>query len=195
MKTPLILALVMFGSLTMHAQMITNYTSADGLANDAVNDVAIDPSGNIWFGTQSGLTMYDGVTWTSYDLNNSPDMIDDQISSVASNENGGIWIGTDFGISLFENGVWTSYDESNGLEDERVNHIFVDGEGIVWVAHNDGVSYLDNGNWTSYTRNDGLPFGGVSYTAEDQNGDKFFATPLGGVFYREGGSFSAIYRI
>ena len=36
------------------------YTTADGLASNAVNDIAADPRGFLWFATPEGLSRFDG---------------------------------------------------------------------------------------------------------------------------------------
>lgn len=50
----------------------SNYTSSDGLAGNIVYSVAQDDKGVMWFGTDKGVSSYDGASWTSYDLGRSP---------------------------------------------------------------------------------------------------------------------------
>ena len=45
----------------------TNYTSRDGLAGDIVYSLAQDDKGVMWFGTDKGVSSFDGTHWTSYD--------------------------------------------------------------------------------------------------------------------------------
>jgi hypothetical protein len=44
----------------------TKYTVADGLINDNVYEVMIQDSANIWLATDSGLTHFDGTTFSNY---------------------------------------------------------------------------------------------------------------------------------
>jgi ligand-binding sensor domain-containing protein len=44
----------------------TYNTSNSGLASNEVFAVAIDSSGNKWFGTGGGVSRFDGVNWTTY---------------------------------------------------------------------------------------------------------------------------------
>ena len=41
------------------------YTTLDGLADNQVYAVAGDSAGHKWFGTRSGVSEYDGSTWTT----------------------------------------------------------------------------------------------------------------------------------
>lgn len=49
-----------------------NHTSRDGLAGDIVYSLAQDADGVMWFGTNKGVSSFDGKTWTSYDLKRQP---------------------------------------------------------------------------------------------------------------------------
>jgi len=42
------------------------YTYLDGLADNSVNSIENDASGRIWFGTQTGLSVFDGMTFTTF---------------------------------------------------------------------------------------------------------------------------------
>jgi hypothetical protein len=46
---------------------VTHYNEQSGLCNSAVWSVAQDGEHNIWFGTRSGLSVYDGIKWRTYD--------------------------------------------------------------------------------------------------------------------------------
>ena len=50
----------------------TNFTSRDGLAGDIVYSLAQDSEGVMWFGTDKGVSSFDGTTWNRYDLGRSP---------------------------------------------------------------------------------------------------------------------------
>ena len=48
-----------------------NYTTADGLITNEIKDILIQDSSNVWIGTPSGLSHFDGTTFTSYTAANS----------------------------------------------------------------------------------------------------------------------------
>lgn len=43
---------------------IVNYTTANGLLNNSITDMAVDTSGNLWLGSLSGVSYYDGTSFT-----------------------------------------------------------------------------------------------------------------------------------
>src|SRR3989338_5185241 len=108
------------------AQTFTNYTTADGLLSDNVNCVDVDASDNIWFGTQAGISMFDGGTWTGYSMGNTPNLIDNNITAIYSANSGDLWVGSDFGVSVFSGGNWTSYTTADGLGNNQIKCISED---------------------------------------------------------------------
>lgn len=45
---------------------VQQYLEADGLPSATVYDLCQDQSGRMWFGTRSGIALYDGKTWINY---------------------------------------------------------------------------------------------------------------------------------
>lgn len=173
------------------AQTFTNFTVDDGLVDNTVNALVVNGD-DTWFGTQNGLSKYDGTNWTNYTTTSHPDMINNTILAVEVDGDGNVWIGTDFGVGKFDGTDWTQITKDDGLANNRISCIEADGNGNVWVGNSSGVSVYDGTNWTSYTTTDGLPFGGVSAIAFDDNGDTWLGTGLGGVFVYDGTDFTAI---
>ncbi len=191
MKKIYILLLLLTAAFSFSsAQTFTNYTSVDGLVNDAVNALTTDNQGNVWFGTQDGISKFDGSNFTNYTT--ADGLIDNAITAIASDENGVIWVGTDFGVSRFDGTNFVNYTDNEGLADNRIKHINASIPNQVWFGNNDGVSILENGTWTSYTTADGLPFGGVNFITEGSATNVLLGTSLGGVRIFDGSDFTAI---
>jgi len=193
MSRKILLIAMSFYTLSLGAQMITNYTTADGLISDFVECIAVDVNDNIWFGTSNGVQMFDGVTWTSYNTSIHPNMVSDNIKVISAVSNGDIWIGTDFGASRFDGFNWTTYTtatmQSIPLISNQVKSIDEDpNTGIIWIGTNQGVTPLDLSGATN-SLSIGVPdlhWSGVNATSFDSNGDKWFASPLGGIVHYDG---------
>jgi signal transduction histidine kinase/CheY-like chemotaxis protein/ligand-binding sensor domain-containing protein len=70
--------------------LVHTYTENDGLPSSTVHDVLQDATGRMWFATRGGVTVYDGVDWTTY---SSPE---------------GLAMPSHFALDLDEEGVlWT----------------------------------------------------------------------------------------
>ena len=180
-------------ALQLDAQTITNYSTADGLLSDFVECIDVDINDNVWLGTSIGVQMFDGSSLAVYDVANYPGMLSDNIKVITAMANGEIWIGTDYGANQLVSGVngfmWLPYTTSNGLASNQVKSIDEDANGGIWVGTNQGVSYFDGNSWISYSSPD-LHWSGVNATAFDSNGDKWFASPLGGITHFNGTTFT-----
>jgi ligand-binding sensor domain-containing protein len=174
----------------IYSQTFTNYTTADGLVDNSVNCVDVDANDNIWFGTQNGISKFDGTSWETHTISTDSGIIHNTIAAICVMNNGDVWVGTDYGASKFDGTQWTAYTEADGLGDNRINHIDQGPDGKIWFGDYDGVTVYDGTSWTSYNMSDGLPFGGIYYTSFDSNGDSWLASDLGGLIKFDGTSFT-----
>jgi len=52
----------------------------------------IDSDKKMWFGTEGGLSRFDGVNWLSYTKKNG--LIENLVRTIMETENGDLWFGT-----------------------------------------------------------------------------------------------------
>lgn len=92
---------------TLHAQYRTNIhtlSRRDGLSNGAVNVVARDAEGYVWFGTWNGLNRYDGTSIVTYLPGNQTRAIHNQVvREIYPTRKGPLWMLTNRGITLYDN--------------------------------------------------------------------------------------------
>ena len=75
----------------------TNYTSAQGLANNTVWSIVEDQRGNLWFGTDGGgVSRYDGKTFTNY--TSAPHFQDGVIYAMVQDKMGTLFLGSNSGF-------------------------------------------------------------------------------------------------
>ena len=193
MRKLILIVTIVIINIKIYAQVITNYTTSDGLLDNFVECIDVDSDDNVWFGTSVGIQMYDGVNWYAWNQANFPDIVSDNIKCIKAVSSGEIWVGTDYGINRLLYGipgsVWIAYTTTDGLINNQVKSIDEDPNGGIWVGTSQGVSYFDGSSWTSYSSPD-IHWSGVSATAFDSNGDKWFASPLGGVTHFDGIDFT-----
>jgi ligand-binding sensor domain-containing protein len=176
----------------LQAQVFTNYTTMDGLLNNNVLCVDVDTANNVWFGTQTGISMFDGTNWTSYDMANYSGLVDDNITAIMVASDDRVWVGTDYGVSVFNGTSFTSYTTVDGLGNNRINHIAEDLNGVIWFGEFSGATKYDGSIFTAYGMAAGLPFGGVNHISFDSNNDPWMASGFGGAVKYDGATFTAI---
>ena len=90
---------------------IENWDTKNGMPNDHILNVYQTKDGFIWTTGYTGLTRFDGVSFTSFNSRTVPLMKTDNITSVLYETNDStLWIPTpSSGLLSFKNGVFTSY--------------------------------------------------------------------------------------
>jgi ligand-binding sensor domain-containing protein/two-component sensor histidine kinase len=84
-----------------HAEQlpIRIYRAADGLARELVQTIVADKSGYLWFGTDDGLSRFDGYEFTNYGVNEGlPDAV---VNALLITHDGRLWVGTNRGLCRF----------------------------------------------------------------------------------------------
>ena len=91
------------------------WSQEDGLLDDTVRSITAAPNGNIWVGTSTGLSQWDGVSFTNYPLETTV------LSLVATAAE--VWIGSQ------GNGLWRL-----DLATQEVERVALDGEWVLALA-------------------------------------------------------------
>lgn len=164
-----------------------SYCDRDGLVHNVVNAVETDRSGNVWFGTRSGVSKFDGFAWTTF--TDADGLIGDWIHDIKADDEGNIWFCTSDGVSKFDGAAWTAYTMSDGLAANYVRSVVIDGTGNKWFGTHAGVSKFDGVSWTTYTASDGLADNSVNAIAADSEGKIWFGTD-GGISEFDGVSWT-----
>lgn len=86
---------------TAVSPQFVNYSTANGLASDAVWAIAEDDFGHIYFGMGKGLDQLDLTTGRIRHFNTSDGLASDIINYCLKDRDGNIWIGTTLGLSKF----------------------------------------------------------------------------------------------
>lgn len=131
---------------TLHAQEWKTYTKDQGLPSNHLSDIALAAANQIWIASDSGLTYFDGNSFTNFNTQNS-NLPSNNLKELAF-VNGNIWMTTDSGLSKYDGRNFTNYNESNGLLQNYINDIAVDTNGTIWIAANRGVSRFDGVTFT-----------------------------------------------
>jgi signal transduction histidine kinase/ligand-binding sensor domain-containing protein len=113
------------------------FTAEDGLSSNNVIAIQQDLKGFMWFGTENGLTRFDGAHATVYKVQNG--LPNNLVTSLACDSKGRLWAGTKEGLCVLSDGRFVSWlykDKGNYV---RALHAMANGS--VWVAYFD--SHLD----------------------------------------------------
>ena len=97
--TALMLCLLAPVSVQSERLPIKTYTTADGLAQNAVNRIVRDSRGFLWFCTDEGLSRFDGYTFTNYTT--AQGLFHPVVRDLLETRSGIYWVGTGLGVYRF----------------------------------------------------------------------------------------------
>lgn len=155
--------------------VITAENSA--LPNNMVNAIYIDSSNVAWFGTNAGLSRFDGVNWTQYNTNNF--LAGNEVNDLAEERKTGkriFWIASNNGLtaaSVNSEGIVSAEnftDETSELQGNKVNNVEVGPDNVVWIGTDKAVHAFDGQKWFSATStgdSNGDPFSFAQYPITD----------------------------
>lgn len=151
-----------------------------------------DSKGNFWFGTQSGLCLYDknGLVYFVLKGFNRQKVV---VYAILEDKNGNIWIGYDKGIAKFDGNYFTMYYEKDNQKIGELWCMTMDKKGMLWVGTTHGAYTFDGEKYSPFEIPEGKtnPDVGVSTTKmihsiiEDSKGKMWFSTN-GGVYIYDG---------
>ncbi|MFA5911171.1 MAG: two-component regulator propeller domain-containing protein [Vicinamibacterales bacterium] len=126
------------------AKAITQYLheiwqTKDGLPQNTITAIAQTSDGYLWLGTRAGLIRFDGVRFTVFSSQTTPEITQDQILSLLADRQGRLWIGTwGGGLVRMDRGSFTRFSTSDGLPSDLIATIFEDRQGRLWIGTDGG---------------------------------------------------------
>jgi DNA-binding NtrC family response regulator/ligand-binding sensor domain-containing protein len=151
------------------------WTVEHGLPQNMVGGLLAARDGYLWVGGNNGIIRFDGLTFTAFDVTNTPALKANRISAFHESADGTIWIGTARGIVRYRGGVFTRDEGEGPLADEVIVAITEGPDGRLLAASLAHVYRRDaNGRWTT------LPLeqtrDGVTAMTVDRHGSLWIAS-------------------
>jgi ligand-binding sensor domain-containing protein/two-component sensor histidine kinase len=142
----LLICLLLAASLVRAEQLpIKTYTTADGLANDSINQIVLDSRGFLWFCTAEGLSRFDGYQFTNYTTDQG--LPHRWVSDLLETRDGSYWVATGGGVSRFNpkgTPLFTTYHPSEDETSWHVEVLIEDRDGVIWCGTHRGLYRLED---------------------------------------------------
>ncbi len=180
----------------------THYSVKDGLANMQVWSILKDKSGDLWFGTEGGVSHFNHKAFSTFkvpaaDLTNFPNAYQCSvlINCIFQDKDGNIWFGSNGNGAYMYNGKeLVNFSEKDGLCNNFVQTIIQDKTGKLWFGTRfGGASSYENKKFTNYPfvydTPRGLEDNFIWIIYEEQNGLIWFSATAGGLFRFDGKDF------
>lgn len=166
----------------------------NSLKDNDVQAIAEDKAGNIYFGTKTGLSIYNGSTFSNYKIKDGVSD-DDNIYSIVIDKQQKIWVGSGNGVYMFNDGIFQPIEAVNKQKTDRGNLpvycIFEDRNGSMWFAVENGAIKYNGSKVERYNKANGFIDKRVSSIIQDKKGHLWLGTDEG-VFEYNYSSFQQI---
>ncbi|HEV7814024.1 MAG TPA: two-component regulator propeller domain-containing protein, partial [Janthinobacterium sp.] len=122
-----------------------------GLPQESVLAVVQDKQGFMWFGSQAGLSRYDGYRITTFKSTPSDpaSLADNWVRVLYLDQDGQLWAGTDGGLDRYDAATQRfshfkpREEAGRGNGDRHIQAISGDGGHGLWIATTDGLQHFD----------------------------------------------------
>lgn len=156
-------------------QSFWDLNTPDCLVSDNIYCTLADKEGNIWFGTDRGVSRYDGQSFQTFDIDNG--LVGNYINFILEDSEGNLWFGTDRGVSRYDGKSFRNFGEADGLADNTIKFIMEDRNGDLWLGTQKGISRYDGEKFHSLAVSSlDHP---IQVLFEDRSGNLWFGTEKG----------------
>jgi ligand-binding sensor domain-containing protein len=143
------------GLLCLKEGRIRRYTWQNGLINAGVHVLHEDQAGNLWIGTDRGMSCFaNGLFVTNLVTEHLAGV---GVRDICEEPSGALWFATQKGLDCWNKGRLTTFTTAEGLSDNSVTALLRDGENGLWIGTSGGgLVRLRQGVFTTYKRRQGL---------------------------------------
>ncbi len=160
-----------------------NYSTKDGLAQSQVRAIAQDEYGYIWFGTQAGLSRFDGYQFKNFSINEG--LPNNQVNCLLP-DSGGIWVGTTGSLAKFTLDGIQTIPLPDSLINSRIVELLIDDQDVMWIAlENHGILKFDGDQFQHIGLKEGLQNNFVRAISKSPYGDIWIGTREGVAVYKD----------
>jgi signal transduction histidine kinase len=132
-------ASVFYSALAAPDYFTRTWQVEQGLPQNKVTTVVQTHDDYLWVGTYNGLARFDGVRFTVFDDNNTPDLYSSRITSLFEAADETLWIGTENGdVTEYKDGRFTAMPLHADWSGGKIYAITDDDAGDVWLMNEAG---------------------------------------------------------
>ncbi len=186
----IVLCWILVVSAPAMAEMVLFAAGPEQISSVGVLDITENFHGGLYFGTDNGLSFYDGIwhiTHMTYG-DTSKGLLSDHILALAFDQHGNLWIGYPNGLQRLEGDTFVTIRDQQLLKALDI-HDLLRRDGEMWVAAgNAGIHrYLDGAwRWFQPGGHEGLGCNYVTSMATDPARDTLYVACREGIWFTDG---------
>jgi ligand-binding sensor domain-containing protein/signal transduction histidine kinase len=156
----------------------TVYTMQDGFRSNLITAFFEGSQGDLWIGTSSGLSHWNGHEFRNYYLQDG--LVYGWVRVIAQDRNGDLLIGTDAGVSRLRGDKIVPDNLLAQAGRDRIHAIHVDSSGYIWLGtRGAGLIRVGDGKVFHLTKKSGLLSDTIYQVLEDASTRLWMSSPAG----------------
>lgn len=166
------------------------YTVRDGLLNNFVNCIAEGADGRLLIGTKTGISIYNGISFTTLPLTKDTTSI--PVGAIVQDADGLYWLGTGWGVYTWDGSSIEYYSQDFPELQNNISTLFIDKKGVLWAGNDLGLHRLSEDEVKTFSRASGLSNRRIRSIDEDSQGRLWIGSYGGGLQWFDGKRFHTI---
>jgi len=111
------------------------WLTENGLPQNTIHSITQARDGYVWLATEEGLARFDGIKFTVFDKQNTPELKSNDIRVLLEDRRGALWIGTADGLVRLLDAKFTAFTSRDGLPSNVIDALCEDHDGSLFVAN------------------------------------------------------------
>ena len=162
------------------------WLTENGLPQNTVHSIIQAKDGYVWIATEEGLARFDGIKFTVFDKQNTPELKSNDIRVLLEDRRGALWIGTTDGLVRLLDSEFTAFSTRDGLPSNVIDALCEDHDGSLLVATAAGIVRFGESVFTSFAAQAEFPKDGIKALFEDREGALWVGSSEGLARYKNG---------
>ena len=169
--------------------IIAHYTEKQGLAGKYISCIYQDHEGEMWLGTDAGVTRFDGQHFRN--IGAKEGFKYGAVQSILQDHTGRFWFGgTSGGLIRYDGSHFERFASKEGYPDHDGWSIIEDHNGNVWAANHYGITRYDGQHFVTYATFQSGIGSYIGSIIEDKTGHIWVITIGGGIYCFDGNAFT-----
>jgi len=160
-----------------------NWQTDEGLPHNTVLTILQTNDRHLWLGTAHGLASFDGIRFTVFNAQNTPQIKGASIRALCESADGTLWFGPDNGgLMSYKDGTFSVLPLSSNAQ---VKALCETRDGSLWIGTLKGLARYKGGQFTWFTATDGLSDNSILTICEDREGNLWLGTGRGLTLFQD----------
>lgn len=165
------------GLYRLTEQILTKFSTENGLSSNQTRVVFEDKDKNLWVGTRNGLNLFKNGQWKTF--SSEQGLQNSFIMSIIQLHDGKLMVGTTGGVYFLDGNTFKPLITDLGEVTNTIFRMHQDNEDYLWIGTNSGLLCIKDGKCHAFISDHKLLSGNVYQILEDGIGTMWITTEVG----------------